>query len=456
MPAADVHVHVLVLALGGCYGLGTRDCQVACGAGGECPGDLQCVEGMCRSGGQAGACADGDGGSSDGGTDAPNAPSTCGGPTLLSDDFNDGTLTGFRFAGSGDATGGESGGRLQLTPGVAPGSQSLVQSLLRYDLRGSAVYSQLSRVVDPAGAMSATFGLVYDPQSGAGFEVAGGKLACGTLIAGVREAMELDYDPLAHGWLRLREAVGQLRCDVSSDGAAWNEIYAAPMPSSFDLGVVTYGAIPLGAPGPGTLVEFDNLNGGGAPLGRFCPVAELVDDFADGAPGHLWDPFIDTICIVGESAGAVVVEMAEGTAGCGYASSTAYDVTGQGVWTRVLEVVQGGFTALTLDTGASAQDSLIIGVATGMLVVGAYVGGTMQVELRGAYDPAAHAYWRLREAGGMVVYETAPDGQDWTSQLTRPAPPWLAAARVRLAAGSLGMAATGQARFDEIRGVAQP
>jgi hypothetical protein len=242
---------VAVVLLGGCFGLKTPDC--------EAPG----------------GCAGGDGGGADGRPDAPAVPSTCGGPTLLSDDFNDGTLSGFRFAGSGDAMGVESGGRLQLTPGSGV-SQALVQSLLRYDLRGSAVYTQLSRVVDPASAMSASFGLVYDPQSGAGFEVARGKLACGTLLGGVRDALELDYDPMAHGWLRLREDVGRLRCDVSSDGAGWNEIHSTTMPAGFDLGLVTYGATPLGAPGPGSLVEFDNLNGGGAPLVRLCPVEIIV------------------------------------------------------------------------------------------------------------------------------------------------------------------------------------
>lgn len=36
----------------------------------------------------------------------------------------------------------------------------------------------------------------------------------------------------------------------------------------------------------------------------------------------------------------------------------------------------------------------------------------------GAYDGYSHAWWRLRESGGNVIFETAPDGWTWTVRAT--------------------------------------
>jgi hypothetical protein len=35
------------------------------------------------------------------------------------------------------------------------------------------------------------------------------------------------------------------------------------------------------------------------------------------------------------------------------------------------------------------------------------------------YDPVNHAWWRIRESGGTVYFETAPDGLTWTTFYSR-------------------------------------
>ena len=59
-----------------------------------------------------------------------------------------------------------------------------------------------------------------------------------------------------------------------------------------------------------------------------------------------------------------------------------------------------------------------------------------------AFDPKMMKQWRFHEAGGMVSFETSPDGVTWTAQnSSRPTPSWITDVYVSLAAsGASGMA----------------
>jgi len=41
------------------------------------------------------------------------------------------------------------------------------------------------------------------------------------------------------------------------------------------------------------------------------------------------------------------------------------------------------------------------------------------------YDPGQHRWWRVRDAGSTVEFETSPDGNNWTSHWDRPTPAWI-------------------------------
>jgi hypothetical protein len=48
------------------------------------------------------------------------------------------------------------------------------------------------------------------------------------------------------------------------------------------------------------------------------------------------------------------------------------------------------------------------------------VSGDMRVVASAPYDPVGQAFWRLREAGGTVTWETSPDGRAWAPLATLP------------------------------------
>jgi hypothetical protein len=42
-----------------------------------------------------------------------------------------------------------------------------------------------------------------------------------------------------------------------------------------------------------------------------------------------------------------------------------------------------------------------------------------------AFDDTAHAWWRIRETGGTVFWDTAPDGLTWTNRKSQTSPAWI-------------------------------
>lgn len=52
-----------------------------------------------------------------------------------------------------------------------------------------------------------------------------------------------------------------------------------------------------------------------------------------------------------------------------------------------------------------------------------------------AYDATAHLYWRIRESGGNVLWDTSPDKTTWTNRRSMTAPAWVSSCYVVLGAG---------------------
>lgn len=100
-------------------------------------------------------------------------------------------------------------------------------------------------------------------------------------------------------------------------------------------------------------------------------------------------------------------------------SSAAYDLTGA---SAQLEVIQGpnagsGSTELSLilrDT-ANPDDQLQILLTGDSLEMIEWSNGSGNVTSI-TYSSTAHRYWRIREAAGVIYWETSPDGSTWTIQ----------------------------------------
>ncbi|MFI8294440.1 hypothetical protein ACIGCZ_00685 [Streptomyces nigra] len=192
---------------------------------------------------------------------------------MLQDSFDDGVLDPVRWSQSyGDPL--EQGGRVRVP---CTGGYAAARSASSYSL----AWSQISaRVYPPApgGASTAACTLLVLTDTGgtdAGFLVDRAQGAMGLYMrVGYADGGALfpAYDPVAHAWLRLREAAGTLSWEASPDGRTWAVLRTAASPAwvgHTDLSLLFEAHRDAGAD---DFAELDSLNisrpGGLRPLQR--------------------------------------------------------------------------------------------------------------------------------------------------------------------------------------------
>jgi hypothetical protein len=92
-----------------------------------------------------------------------------------------------------------------------------------------------------------------------------------------------------------------------------------------------------------------------------------------------------------------------------------YDLTGSGICAKVSPYLAPG-AATSILLGVSTGNEVLLGYAGGTLAVNRNIGGTQTTLFTTAYSPAAHAWWRVRETGSIVFFDTSPDGATWTTR----------------------------------------
>ena len=65
----------------------------------------------------------------------------------------------------------------------------------------------------------------------------------------------------------------------------------------------------------------------------------------------------------------------------------------------------------------------------------------------GPYDPSADLWWRLRESGGTLFFETSPDGKQWNVRSQGPDPIPLDDVTIDIGAGTYNPVTPGEAHF---------
>ncbi|HST62658.1 MAG TPA: hypothetical protein VLK84_28390, partial [Longimicrobium sp.] len=133
------------------------------------------------------------------------------------------------------------------------------------------------------------------------------------------------------------------------------------------------------------------------------------------------------------------------------ASSALYDLTQSSMAAEVVQVLPPAPEAYTIleakhqgDTGTRV---FMINV-NGELYAGENVGGVFTGTPL-TYDPVAHRWWRIREAGGTTYWEVSADGCGWTVIRSAPNPIPLTTVQVLLDAGTdVALADPGVAIFD--------
>jgi hypothetical protein len=79
--------------------------------------------------------------------------------------------------------------------------------------------------------------------------------------------------------------------------------------------------------------------------------------------------------------------------------------------------IQGEVT-VSLSTYLIGSDIGFMRIYSGNLIFGATVAGKVETSTI-PFDPAAHRWWRFREASGTLYLETSPDGRTWSEQFER-------------------------------------
>ncbi|HET9599846.1 MAG TPA: hypothetical protein VFP65_30000 [Anaeromyxobacteraceae bacterium] len=106
------------------------------------------------------------------------------------------------------------------------------------------------------------------------------------------------------------------------------------------------------------------------------------------------------------------------------ASTSLRRFTGSSFSAKVGVVASGDVNAkLRLLAAPPLDQTHAIGFAfeRGVLYALHTLAGDARLLAAAPYDPSAHAFWRLREASGTVLWETSPDGIAWAPLAALPA-----------------------------------
>lgn len=342
--------------------------------------------------------------------DLPLDPkAACGRPSVYVDDFADGVLSQlFDKAPSGSAR--EEGGRLVLsyTAGAtafytAKAAVNFHDDRLRVALAGPP----------PAGGR-AVVSLRGDSMHEIAFVVANGNLTA-RLADGATAlvSQQVNFDPVAHRWLQLVEAGGTTRFETSPDGITWTTITTQPTPSFANVVRPVLSAAAVDAASTPGEVRFARLNAG-RPVADWCKMQSFSDDFEDGITSRAWELFQNGACSGAESGGEVRFTMTgAGTSLCGYRSASGYDLSASSAYLDV--------PAITNYNPPVKFFLRVVDIATGKTVEIGFVGSNDLVEnatgiaaASTPYSGSADRWWRVREAGGMLFWESSSNGSTWT------------------------------------------
>lgn len=411
------------------------------------------------SGGASGnAGASGEGGSAGSGG-GPLDP--CGGTSALAEDF---TGSDISFVWNTDewngASLGQSGGELVIDlPINAPdGAGANFYTDRYYNFRNDSVSVEVTSVGNMASTAWGAFGIGMNNDNYIEIYAEEGVLHFGLEVNDDYTSLKTTmYDPAVHRHWRFREDGANTYLETSSDGMSWTTHVQIPSNTLFPLdlvGVQLSGGTDVPEMSPGQ-IHFDRLNGGGAPKQKLCKVGSFTDDFNDGLRSREWDRTWENIDgMMGESGGHLVCSLVpDNAAYAAYYSSRGFDLTGSSLVVEVPQTPPSGLPGASF-IGLDGPDSteLEMRLSGGQLELHVVLAGGDDQKLGSVlYSAAAHRWWRIRESGGTVYYETAPDGKLWSTRAEIPVPFAIDALDLYLGAGAYqNVPSPGAAHYDNL------
>jgi hypothetical protein len=199
----------------------------------------------------------------------------------------------------------------------------------------------------------------------------------------------------------------------------------------------------------------------GATVDMVPPSSSLFeDDFEDGTQDAFWQdgcgPFFteDTLVTVVEAGGVVTVTPRVSVSGSRYNGYEFVNFIDASDRTATLEVVAPLSSTNTQTwfglylTDVSTTDMAVFTIDSGNLIMRRRIS-LSNSSTSIAYDGVAHRWLRIRETGGNLLWETAPDGSTWTTRRTISSPFSLASVKFTFYSGTFDFEATpGTAVFD--------
>lgn len=375
----------------------------------------------------ASAPADASPGPVDGGGPLPvpmDPEAACGRPSTYVDDFASGPLgPEWRELATAADSVLVANGALEL--GAPAGQATSIGSKFAVDLEGDRLRVELPSA--PSGTASAVVSLRAPNGDELAFVVDGGALLARQVVGGVATTPGTPYEPVAHRWLQIREAGGRVHWETSPDAITWVERRSEALPAFARLADIVL-AVRGGA--SGGKARFARLNAG-RPRAAWCKAGTLTDDFTDGVPATEWRAIAQGACSYREANGELRFSMTgAGVSLCAYESRAAYDLTGSRAYLEIpaITTFYAPVRFFLEVEDASARAASLTFVGTNQLEHAA--NGLAPVLT--PYSAATEDWWRLREQGGTLFWETSNDGQTWTPKRQAAAPFPLDRVRVRI------------------------
>jgi hypothetical protein len=335
-------------------------------------------------------------------------------------------------------------GRLNLT---CASPYSTLRSQSNFDLTGSAISVALLQIPRQGPAEQNETLMMFQAPLGSLDSYVFNNLLYFREFVGSASETNITYDPVAHKFLRIREASGTIFWDTSPDGVTWTNRRSKTAAIDYTEGYVTFKSGLWGTGTSGDIAIFDNFN-------TLPPTSELIDTFTTQDTAK-WT-WTGTSSVSSGQANLPVTSVSFAT------TPVAYNLIGSSVSVCAVsmpDIETGG-------AGGTIAGLIVRNIVdtTDYLEILCYgSSGTRTIYFREAidgatndttltYDPVAHRYWRIRESGGTVFWDTSADGATWTNQRNKtPGAIDLTAVQLQLAGQTFGtLTAGGTAVFDNV------
>ncbi|HUS69121.1 MAG TPA: hypothetical protein VMZ28_31510 [Kofleriaceae bacterium] len=184
-----------------------------------------------------------------------------------------------------------------------------------------------------------------------------------------------------------------------------------------------------------------------------CVDGDMPETFAGGPPCEPWGSATADGATTTEEDGALVVapapDMAITFGGC--VTHEGVDFAA-GVFTEVSQVLPAdapsAYTSFNLYSTVVGTSPFALSMTVHAGTLTAYLDDVNRQDV--TYDPQLMRWWRVRPAGDDILFETAPDGLEWSLLVAVPSPPFDLPV-VNVGAGtSDAEASPGSARFEGV------